>query len=164
MRLVVGLFDLFHGGMQKLLWKLLHKVVMLETPSFPSMFRRGWGICRALSIYCSYSFWVGLYSSRAGGTLFQWWWCISVPCFAQNMADACIKFNARLKCLNVVMSLETVCSFFVQVRLLAGFVALLYVTKMQSCKVRLYLTNFPCSSRFELEYSNHAHRICVNIP
>lgn len=54
--------------------------------------------------------------------------------------------------------------FFVQVRLLAGFVAILYVTKMQSCKVRLYLTNFPGNSHSELEYSNHAHRICVNIP
>lgn len=134
MRLWVGLFSLFYRGMQKLLWKLLHKVVMLQTSSLPFKFRREWGLCRALSMYCNYLCWVGLGSSRAGSTLLQWWWCISVPCFAQNVADACIKFNARLKCLNVMMSLGTVCSFFVQVRLLAGFVAILCVIKMQSSK------------------------------
>lgn len=144
MILLVGLCGLFHGGMQK----LLHEVVMLQTPSLPSVFQREWGLCRVLSIYCYYLYWVGLYSSRAGSTLLQWWWCISVPCFVQNVADACIKFNARLKCLNVMMSLETVCSFLVQVRLLAGFGAILDVIKMQSWKVRLYLTNFHGSCPF----------------
>lgn len=144
--------------------KIMKNTAQRSYVADPSMLRREWGLCRAFYIYCNSLCWVGLYSSRAGSTLLHCRWCISVPWFAQNVTDACIKFNARLKCLNVTMSLETIYSFFVQVRLLAGFVAILYVVKMQSCKAKLYLTNFHGSSPFKLEYSNHVLKSCVSIP
>lgn len=128
---LVGICSLFHGGIQNCC-EGLPKVVRLQTSFSPSMFRRGWWLCSALSIRWNYLCWVGLCSSRAGSRFLQWVQCISLQCFAQNVADACIKFNARLKCLNVVLSLEAVCLFFVQVRLLAGLGAILYVIKMQS--------------------------------
>lgn len=88
MRLVVELCGLFHGSMQKLLWKLLHKI-MLQTSSLPSMLRRKWRLCRALSIYWNYLCYciaLSIYCNYLGWFVFlkSWQHLISVAmmCFS----------------------------------------------------------------------------------
>lgn len=56
----------------------------------------------------------------------------SLQCFAQNTADACIKFTARLKCLNVMQSFGGGSFIRCPSEILAGVNAILYVIKMQS--------------------------------
>lgn len=59
--------------------------------------------------------------------------------FLQEMTvAACIKFNVRLKCSNVVQSLEAVCVILVWMRILAGFGAVLHVIKNVKLQVRIY--------------------------
>lgn len=110
----------------------LRRIVRLQT-CFPVLHvQKGIVVLSALSVNWNCLCWVGWYSSRAGSSFLQWVQHILLQYFAQNVTDVCIKFNARLKCLNVVLALEAVCSFFGQVRLLAGSGALLYVIKMQN--------------------------------